>query len=181
MGRWKTLSSEEVYQTPWIRVRRDEVLTHRNKPLTYSVVELQHPTVTIVATNEKDEILLQRNYRYTIDKTVWELPSGHSDGEDPLMAAKRELQEETGLASNRWTLLGRIYEVVGIGKVPANIFLAQDVHDTSGERDEDEAISDHQFMGLEAIEALARAGELTNGSVLQGVYLYMAYMKGGTT
>ena len=94
------------------------------------------------------------------------------------MAAKRELLEETGLVSDDWTPLGKLYEVVGIGNVPASIFLAKDVHNGSGERDEDEAISGHKFMSLEAIETLARTGKLLNGNVLQSMYLFTSYMKG---
>lgn len=53
MSDWKTLSSEEVYRTPWISVRRDEVTTHTGKRLTYSVVDLAHPSVAIVASDDQ--------------------------------------------------------------------------------------------------------------------------------
>src|SRR4030095_6537795 len=78
--KWKTKSSDIVYETPWIKVRRDEVLNHHGKALTYSVVELHHPSVFIVAANDSGAILFQKNYRYTIDQTIWELPAGHSEG-----------------------------------------------------------------------------------------------------
>jgi hypothetical protein len=73
MADWQTLSSEIVYETPWIKVRRDEVRNHLGKPLTYSFIELQHPSVFIIAVNDRGEVFWQKNYRYTIKQIIWEL------------------------------------------------------------------------------------------------------------
>jgi 8-oxo-dGTP pyrophosphatase MutT (NUDIX family) len=171
MSGWETLSSEEVYETPWIRVRRDKVLNHNGNPLTYSVVELRHPSVFIVATNDEGRIFMQRCYRYTIDKTVWNIPAGHSDGEEMLTAAKRELLEETGLASNDWTSLGRLYQATGIGKMPLEVYWAKNVYAASEDRDVLEQITEQGFMSLADIETLVRKGEWDDAPVLGALYL----------
>lgn len=171
MADWQTLSSEEVYSTPWISVKRDEVLNHNGKPLTYSVVKLNHPSVFVVATNSKNELLLQNNYRYTINQHLWEIPAGHSDGEDPLRAAKRELQEEANLASDDWKDLGTLYQAVGIGNIPMRVFWARNVHAINGQLDDLEDISQHHFVSPQVIESMIERGEIIDAPVLAALYL----------
>jgi 8-oxo-dGTP pyrophosphatase MutT (NUDIX family) len=171
MAGWQTLLSEEVYKTPWIRVRRDVVLNHTGKQLTYSVVELRHPAVYILAVNKQGKILLQHNFRYPISNYAWDLPAGHSDGQDLLVAAKRELLEETGLASDDWTDLGKLYQATGIGNIPGQVFVARDVHSAPGERDELEDIMEQQFMSQEEIEDLVREGKIDTTVTMAALYL----------
>ncbi|HEY8999566.1 MAG TPA: NUDIX hydrolase [Candidatus Saccharimonadales bacterium] len=173
---WQTLSSEDVYETPWIKVRRDEVVTPSKKHLTYSVVALQHPFVIVVAVNDNDEILIQRNFRYPIGKYSWDLPAGHSDGEDLLFAAKRELLEETGLASDDWTDLGELHEVTGIGDIPGKAFLARNVRLVSDERDEAEDIIEQKFLSQSALEDFIRQGKIDEGAVIAALYLARLHM-----
>lgn len=170
MAAWKTLSTEWVYETAWLKVRRDKVMNHNNQELTYSVVELHHPSVTIIAMDDEGRLLLQRNYRYPLNKTLWEFPAGMSDGENLLVAAKRELLEETGFTSDDWTSLGNVCVAVGIANIQSEIFLARDVQYMSDKRDKDEQISDQQFMKTSEIEDLALDGQLVDGSTLAALY-----------
>jgi 8-oxo-dGTP pyrophosphatase MutT (NUDIX family) len=171
MSRWQTLSSEEVYTTPWIKVRRDEVITKNGKPLTYSVISLQHPSVFILAVNNEGHVLVQQSYRYTLDKVMWEIPAGHSDGEALLDAAKRELYEETGLSSDNWSDLGRLYQATGIGNIPLQVFVAAQVTGTLGKTDKEEDIMDHKFISIRELEAMALQGALQESPVLAALYL----------
>ncbi len=178
MSDWQTLSSKEVYHNPWIRVREDKVLNHNGKPLTYGVVETHHPSVAIVAMNDAREVLFQRGYRYTIDKQLWEIPAGHSDGQDLLVAAKRELLEETGLSSEKWTKLGLIYSAVGIGNIQGYVFIAEDVQQASDERDKDEQITDQHFFSWTKIDEMVSRGEIENAFALSALYLARIHLRG---
>lgn len=171
MSDWKNLSSEEVYKTPWIRVRRDEVVTPKGHPLTYSVVELVNNSVFIVAANQEGKICLIQNYRYTLDMTMWEVPAGHSDGQDILEAAKRELLEEAGLVSNDWTELGTLYQANGIGKIPFTAFLARNVKEVTKKRDEVEEISNQGFFSFREIEEMMKKNEFIESAHIACLYL----------
>lgn len=170
MSGWKTLHSDIVYETAWIKVRRDEVLNHNGKALTYSVVELNHPSVFVVAVNESGSILLQRAYRYTIDQEIWEIPAGHSDGQDLLVAAKRELMEETGFESDDWTDVGMFYQALGIGNMPFGVFIARNIRPGTGKRDEDEAIFKSVFKSPAEIDQMIAKGEFIDSPVITALY-----------
>lgn len=181
MSDWQVTATTEVYKTPWIRVRRDEVLNHNKKPLTYSVVELNHSSVFIVATSSDERILLQKNYRYTLDKTLWEIPAGHSDGEDLLAAAKRELLEEAGLTSDDWTDLGLLYQAAGIGNIPLQVFLARNTSHAQEAQEKSEQITNQHFMSIEEIEQMATRGEIVSAPILAAIYLAKLHsLKKGT-
>lgn len=170
---WRTDSSEIVYENPWFLIRRDKVHNHNNKPMTMSYMELKNPTVSIIATDREGRILLQRNYRYNIQQTVWEIPAGHSDGEDLLEAAKRELLEETGLASDDWEDLGMFYIAPGVANMQQKYFLARSVYPVKSKHDEDEQITGHRFFSLDEIESMLIDNKINSYMAPIGVYLAM--------
>lgn len=172
MTDWQTKSSDVVYETPWIRILKDEVITQNGEQLTYSYMELQNPTVFIVAANSQKQILLQSVYRYPIRERGWEIPAGYMDGgEAPEDAAKRELLEEAGLVSDDWTQLGLIKQVTGIGNVPAYIFLARNTQSAGEATDQDEDITEHQFKSLDEIESMIIHGTLVDSPVIAALYM----------
>jgi 8-oxo-dGTP pyrophosphatase MutT (NUDIX family) len=175
MSNWKTLKSEVVYETPWIKVQRDEVLNHHGKPMTYSFVSLHHPSVFIVALNDNNEVLLQQNYRYTIDQNIWEIPAGHSDGQELVVAAKRELLEESGLESDDWIDLGTAYQGAGVANMPMAILMAKSVRQVTTERDEDEEISQQRFIPFGEVERMIQDGEIVNSATIAALYKATLY------
>ncbi|MDY4782926.1 MAG: NUDIX hydrolase, partial [Candidatus Enterosoma sp.] len=68
----------------------------------------------VLAINEKEEVLIEANFRYPYCKEILEIPAGEKEeGETWLDAAKRELKEETGYVGEEWSDLGIIYPSVG--------------------------------------------------------------------
>ena len=106
---WKCLSTRQVYDNPWISVREDAVVRPDGQPGIYGVVHYKNIAVGVLAV-EDDALYLVGQYRYTLEQYSWEIPEGGcAPGEDPLEAAKRELEEETGLRARRWRRLGEAH------------------------------------------------------------------------
>lgn len=108
MKKWKTVKTENVVESPWVKVRRDLV----ELPNGVTVEDFYAVTIpdaaSVVALDTQGNILLKREYRHCYGKDLWEIPAGaFEDGEtDPLSVARRELLEETGYVSDEWHYLG---------------------------------------------------------------------------
>ncbi|HTY08897.1 MAG TPA: NUDIX hydrolase, partial [Candidatus Edwardsbacteria bacterium] len=94
---WRTAGSKLVYRNRWLRVTEYAITYPNGRPGIYGVVE-KGPGVAVVALNRRGEIYFTRQYRYTVNQVVLELPAGAvARAETPLACARRELFEETGV------------------------------------------------------------------------------------
>ena len=125
MSSWRTRSSTTVYENPWIRVREDEVDRPDGATGIYGVVELRNPAVFVVPLTDDDEVVLVEVARYATGTVSLEVPAGGSDGEEPLLAARRELGEETGLEADSWQAIGSMFALNGVCHAPEHVFLAR--------------------------------------------------------
>ena len=108
-------------------IRSDEVV-YGDTNLTRQYLS-HRGAVAIVALNEEDDVLLIRQYRHPIRAREWELPAGILDiaNEDPVVAARRELLEETGLAAANWELLLDFFPSPGGSNEAIRVFLARNL------------------------------------------------------
>lgn len=125
MSGWTTHGSRVVYENRWIRVREDDVTRPDGGAGIYGVVEVRQPSVFVVALDDEDRVVLVRLFRYTTGAWSLEVPAGGSDGEEPLVAAQRELLEEAGLVAGSWVEVGRMDALNGIADAPEHVFLAR--------------------------------------------------------
>ncbi|MFS0793436.1 NUDIX domain-containing protein [Microbacterium sp. 1P10AE] len=162
---WSTRSSRTVYENRWIRVREDEV-TGPDGDGIYGVVQMQQPAVFVVAMDEDDRVCLVELERYTTGRSL-EVPAGGSDGEDPLVAAQRELREESGVTAARWEYLGRMNALNGIADAPEHVFLARDLRiEDAGSSQREEGIEAVRWVAFADVLDLIADGEITDGETI---------------
>src|SRR3954447_14265163 len=123
---WPVTASRTVYENRWIEVVEDTVVRPDGGTGPYGVVTVRHPAVFVVALTPDDEILLVTVDRHTVGTSV-EVPAGGTDGEDPEVAARRELLEETGYTASSWQVVGTMTALNGICRAPETVFLARDL------------------------------------------------------
>jgi ADP-ribose pyrophosphatase len=124
-GPWQIVESVEVYQDPWIRVRKDNVIRPDGKPGTYSVVDLT-PGVCVLAMDDENNIYLTEEFHYGVGRVTLEAVSGGIEpGEQPLETAVRELREELGIQAEEWTDFGTCDPLTGSLVSPTRLFLAR--------------------------------------------------------
>jgi len=124
---WKTLSQRVVYENPWLSVREDRVVRPDGTEGIYGVVEMP-PAIGVVACDEEQTVELIGQWRYSLGRFSWEVPTGScKSGEEPLAAAKRELEEETGLRARSWQHLGTIDNCNAATTEVVHMFLATEL------------------------------------------------------
>lgn len=100
---WKTYTQTTVYDNPWISVEHHDVRTPAGTPGIYGKVHFKNRAIGIVPLDDTGHIWLVGQYRYALNEYSWEIPEGGAPfGESALVAAQRELQEETGITATRW-------------------------------------------------------------------------------
>lgn len=165
----KKISGEGVYDGIFLKMKRDTVLLPDGQ---HAVREyLEHPgAVAILAVLDDGRILLERQYRYPIAQAVIEIPAGKLNaGEDPLLCAQRELQEETGYTAKHWSKIRRIHPVISYSTEFIDIYLAEGLSPGPARLDEEEFL-DVFAAPLEELLNWVEMGKITDVKTIISTY-----------
>ncbi|WP_139416435.1 NUDIX domain-containing protein [Agromyces laixinhei] len=171
---WPTRARRTVYENQWITVTEDAVARPDGSDGIYGVVELRNDAVFVVAMTDDDEVLLVTIDRHTVGTSI-EVPAGGTDGEDPLVAARRELLEETGHEAAEWREIGRMNALNGICRAAEIVYLATGVRRVASvaESQAEEGISGVRAVPFAEVIRMVAAGEITDGETVAAL-LYAA-------
>jgi ADP-ribose pyrophosphatase len=169
---WPVAGSEEQFRNWLISVRNDKVQMPDSHYAERTVVT-HIGAVAILALDDRDRVLMIRQYRHPVARELWEIPAGLRDvsGEALVDTARRELLEETGHAARAWDVLVDSYSSPGITTERIRIFLARDlaVAESDYQREGEEKYLRTEWVPLGEAVQLALAGKLHNGATIQGV------------
>lgn len=168
------LARTTIYQGRIFQLDVDVVKLPTGHTIDMEIV--RHPgSVVMLPIPEPGKIILIRQYRYTIDRWIWELPAGSlKPGEDPDKAAARECEEEIGLAPHQVTRLRGYYPTPGFCDEEMIYYRCEDLRapaaDSTAKKDDDEEIEPRTFT-LDAARALIASGEIVDLKTLAGLSL----------
>jgi len=107
---WEILSSETKMDTPWVTVKFHKVLNPSKQEGIYGVTYFKNLAIGILPLDENLNTWIVGQYRFPTDCYSWEMPEGGGKLDiDPLISAKRELKEETGIEAANWRLIQKLH------------------------------------------------------------------------
>ncbi|QWE17411.1 NUDIX domain-containing protein [Polynucleobacter sp. AP-Nino-20-G2] len=171
------VSGEEIYSGIFLNMKRDQVRLPDGRQAVREY--LTHPgAVAILAILDDGRVLMERQYRYPIAKACIEIPAGKLEvGEDRLLCAKRELEEETGYSASKWSFIRRIHPVISYSTEFIDIYLAEGLVSGKSHLDEEEFL-DVFAASLDQLLAWVEQGEITDVKTTIATYWLDRYRRG---
>lgn len=153
-------------------MREDAIVHPDGKEGIYGVVE-SADSVMVAVLNDKKEVYLIYTFSYPDQTWNWELPGGGGDGEDAIVASRRELMEETGIDAKQWDFLGKARVCNGLLTEKQAMYLARDITVTDNKKDANDEVlvPKGRFCSFNEVHAMIERGEIDDGQSLTTLYL----------
>jgi len=173
---WQLLSSRLVYENKWMKLREDQVITPAGGEGIYGWLELPDAVVVLAITEEQEAILIGQD-RYPVHQYSWELVEGAiEEGETPLEAAVRELEEEAGLTSNNLRPLGPPFHIANTRtNEVAHVFLATELEFGAPNPEETEVLEVRK-MPVQDVYEMIDNGSIRDSLTIIALLRYRALM-----
>jgi 8-oxo-dGTP pyrophosphatase MutT (NUDIX family) len=176
---WKTLSSQAIYDNPWISLTEYKVLNPSGNPGIYSVVNFKNLAIGIIPLDEEYNTWIVGQYRYPLKQYSWEIPEGGGKLDvDPIESARRELLEEAGIKAEHVTLIQESYLSNSVSDEKALIYVAQGLSFEAAQPEETEQLEIKKIPFNELYKKVS-LGEITDSlTVIAVLKIKLMMMEG---
>jgi ADP-ribose pyrophosphatase len=172
-----TLQTELVYKGRVVNLRVDTVELPDGRKTKREIVE-HGECVAIVAIDAQDNVILVRQFRKPVERSLLEVPAGGVDpGEEPGDCARRELGEETGYSAQNWEYLAGFYTSPGFCTEYMHLFLATGLEPGEQAPEADETI-EVIHIPLSQIPELITSGEICDAKSIAGLLRVITHRRG---
>ena len=132
-------ASEDIFDGVILHVKKDTVRLPNGNSAIRDVIR-HIGAVCVIPVTEDGNVIMERQYRYPLDRVILEIPAGKLDAPDEnrLSAIQRELREETGYTADRWSFIGDFHPAPAYSDEYITMYLAQGLHRGTRDLDEDE-------------------------------------------
>lgn len=167
----KRVKSNLLYDGKIIKLRVDDALLPDGRPCKREYVE--HPGGAAVLFVRGGKVLLVRQFRYAYGEELLEIPAGKLEaGEDPALAAARELEEETGFRAEKMEHMFTLYPTPGYTNEKIYIYRALAAESGSVRPDDGEFV-DSLFLPLCEAKAMIGRGEIRDAKTIAAITAYL--------
>ena len=173
---YEVVQSEHLLKGHGLDVYRDTITLPNGKTTTRENV-LRGNAPAIVAVDGEGKLVFVRQYRHAVGEEVLEVPAGMlEEGEDPEVAAVRELEEGTGWIAQKMAYMGQYYMASGFCTEQVAFYIAEDLKEGKANPDPDEFITLESYS-LEACMDMIFAGKIQDVKTMAGILAYRAYLQ----
>ncbi len=172
----KLITSEQMFQGSFINLFRDTVELPNGKLTTREYIR-HNGAVAILALDQHNNIIMERQYRHAVAKVIYEIPAGKLEPhEDELTCARRELIEESGYVATNWQFLGEALPCIGYSNERIVYYLATGLSFIGQNLDEGEFL-EIILQPLEEVFNQAFRGQLADGKTITGLMLLYGHLQ----
>jgi ADP-ribose pyrophosphatase len=168
------INRELKYTGSILTMYKDTIKTPDGNTAEWDFIE-HHGAAAVVPVTDDGKILLVRQYRNSVDRYTLEIPAGglNLNGEEPTrIAAARELEEETGFASDNLEFLVSIVTAIAFCNEYIDIYVARDLKKTQQHLDEDEYIDVESYTPQE-VRDMIYSGKIRDSKTVAAIMAYL--------
>ncbi len=172
-----TVSTQQIFQGRLISLRVDQVVLPNGQQTTREIVN--HPGAVAVMAFVDQKLLVVEQYRKALEKSQIEIPAGKLDpGEEPIDAAYRELEEETGYRAESLTWVTSFYTSPGFADEILHLYVAEQLYPSKAHLDEDEFL-ECKSITLEQAEQYIAEAKISDAKTILAIYAWKLHVRTG--